>query len=90
MNLKLNEVIAEWARRGAQALKGKHGKMCNGCAFRKGSEANGEQHNVDAAAQCLMGNGKFHCHDHGPDGKLIDAKKPCVGFQYADEFMNKP
>lgn len=89
MKFKLNEILSEWARRGAAKLKGKHGRMCNGCAFRKGTEANNEEHNVQAAAQCLMGTGRFHCHLHGLDGELKDAEKPCAGFLYADELMNK-
>ncbi len=84
----LSKCIVKWARMGALKTKGKFGKMCNGCAFKRGTEANDEDHNVEAAIGCLMGMGKFHCHLHGPDGKLQDAEKPCVGFQYADAHMN--
>lgn len=85
----LNIIIAEWARRGAKISKSKHGKMCGGCAFKVGTEANNEPHNVEAAAQCLVGMGKFNCHKHGPDGELKDGEKPCVGFLYAEEFSNQ-
>lgn len=84
-----NEIASDWAQKGAKESKGAHGRMCDQCAFRKGSEANNEEHNVGKALTCLTGEGKFNCHDHDATGKLIDAGRPCAGFLYAQHHITK-
>lgn len=76
--VNLAEMIAGWAREGAKTGID-CGKMCSECAFRPGSVAQSEPHNVDAAAMALAYNGTFNCHKNG----FEDAGKPCAGFLYA-------
>lgn len=77
------ELIASWARKGAE-LGVNCGKMCAECAFRPGSVAQQEPHNVQAAADCLAFYGTFHCHKNG----FEDAGYPCAGFLYAKAFRD--
>lgn len=77
------ETIASWAQKGA-ATGIDCGKMCNECAFRIGSVAQQEPHNVDTAAQSLAWEGQFNCHKNG----FEDAGKPCVGFLYAKAYFD--
>ncbi len=80
--------IAEMARKGA-AIK-PLGKMCSTCAFKLGSDANLEPHNVDAAFQTVaFEQNVFNCHKElGVDKGCV-----CVGFlharQYAHQRFNK-
>lgn len=78
---KLADMIADWARKGAE-LGVDHGKMCNECAFKTGSVAQAESHNVAAAANCLAYYGQFNCHKNG----FENAGNPCSGFLYAKEY----
>jgi hypothetical protein len=78
----LAELIASWARKGAE-LGVDCGRMCNECAFRPGSVAQSEPHNVSAAADCLAFEGKFNCHKNDSE----DAGYPCAGFLYAKAFQ---
>lgn len=80
--LRLNELIASWARKGAEL--GDCGKMCSSCAFKLNSPANLEPHNVDAAAQCVAYHGTFNCHIND----YQDAGHPCAGFLYAKQYVN--
>lgn len=77
---RLANLISSWARKGAKLAD--HGRMCDECAFRKGSVAQSEPHNVNAAASCLAYYGAFNCHKNGYE----DAGKPCAGFLYAKEY----
>ena len=79
----LADMIAGWAQDGA-ALGVDHGRMCDECAFRKGSVAQTEEHTVSAAADCIAFYGKFNCHENG----FEDAGRPCAGFLYAQEFRD--
>lgn len=82
-NIKhLADLISGWARKGAKLSD--HGRMCDECAFRKGSAAQSEPHNVNAAASCLAYYGAFNCHKNGYE----DAGKPCAGFLYAKEYRD--
>lgn len=81
--MSLNNLINEWARKGA-AIK-PLGRMCNDCAFKKGTPANNDDHTADVASQCVaFGLGEFVCHT--PDFK--DAGKPCMGFLYAKQYTD--
>lgn len=75
--------LSEWAKKGA-ALGIDHGRMCAECAFRKGSVAQEEPHNVEGAMQALAWEGTFNCH---PPGELKDAGIPCSGFLYAKAYL---
>lgn len=37
-------------------------RMCDGCAFRKGTEANNTAHTVLIAITCVLKEETFHCH----------------------------
>lgn len=83
--------LSTWAQRGA-AIDAKDkvqisGRMCSDCAFKKGGAANSEEHNVEAAMTALCWEGKFNCHAHDNDGKLIDAGTACRGFMYAKIYL---
>lgn len=80
----IKDKLSEWARKGAE-LGTDHGRMCAECAFRKGSVANEEPHNTEAAMQALAWEGKFHCH---PPGGFGNADVPCSGFQYAKAYLD--
>lgn len=76
--------IREWAQAGA-AL-GDCGKMCNDCAFKVGTAANNDPWTACAALECLVYEmGKFNCHNDD----LTDADKPCAGYLYAKQHLNK-
>lgn len=86
--MPLNEIIATAARKGAE-INPCHGKMCNDCAFKIGTDANNEEHTVCVAMDCLVGSGvKFHCH-RAENGDLVDAGRPCAGFLYAKIYYDK-
>lgn len=80
---KLATVISSLAIKGAKIKR--HGRMCNECAFKKGSITQTEPHNIVAAADCVAHYGQFNCHVQGQPGK--DAGKPCVGFLHAMEYQ---
>lgn len=81
--MALNKLIATWALEGAEKCKGKHGPMCNDCAFKTGSDANtNDESAVDlAAAAVAYGMAKFNCHTKD----FKDAGIPCKGYLYALE-----
>ena len=80
-----NELIADWAKKGAAF--GDCGRMCNDCAFRKGTEANNEEYTAAMAAQAVVYEmSKFVCHKED-DGKFIRLDIPCAGFQYARQYF---
>lgn len=85
--MPLNELIATAAQRGA-AINPCHGKMCNDCAFKPGTDANNDDAAVNAAMDCLVGFGKFNCHKE-QGAELVDAGKPCAGFLYAKQYYEK-
>jgi hypothetical protein len=78
----LADLIAKWARNGA-ATGIDCGKMCDECAFRTGSAAQSEPHNVSAAATALAYEGIFNCHING----FENAGHPCAGFLYAKAYF---
>lgn len=82
MSVTLADRIASWAQKGAKY--GDCGRMCDECAFKKGSAANVEEHNVDAAATALAWEATFNCHPQGGNG---NAGTVCVGFQYAKQYF---
>lgn len=61
------------------------GSMCDDCAFKKGSDANNDKDAVAAAANCLWDDGPPHFNCHTAD--FTDAGKPCVGYQYAMQYL---
>lgn len=78
---RIGKLLTLLAKRGAERSKGKHGKMCNGCAFKEGTEANNDQI-VFTAADCISGCPHlFHCHEH--------EDQKCVGYLYALEQKSK-
>jgi hypothetical protein len=81
--MNIPEKLSEWAQKGA-ALGVDHGRMCAECAFRKGSVANEEPHNTEAAMHALAYEAVFHCH---PPGSTGDAGVLCSGFQYAKAYL---
>lgn len=75
--------IAELAKKGA-AIKN-CGKMCSTCAFKEGSEANLEPHNVQDAAECaIFQQNVFNCHIVSG----VDAGRKCVGYLHAKQYVN--
>jgi len=77
------DIISEWARQGVELTKGKHGKFCNDCAFKKGTEANNDENIAIAAMECVAYKQQsFHCHtDEFKDNGV------CKGFLYALEIV---
>lgn len=52
-------------------------KMCDGCAFKKGTEANNAPHTVLAAIECVLKDEVFYCHKRFcPNG----SEKICNGW----------
>lgn len=71
-------MLIKWAIRGAKLSKGKHGKMCTTCAFRKNTEANNDKIVFDAT-DCIAGSPHpFYCHEN-------DNQK-CIGYLNALEL----
>ena len=64
--IPLGELLARFAIEGASTGKidSQRGRMCPGCAFKKGTPANGELPAARRALECLMSPGElvFHCH----------------------------
>lgn len=52
-------------------------RMCSGCAFKKGTPANGEKPAAERALECLMSSGQlvFNCHQ--------ERDRRCGGFLLA-------
>lgn len=74
--------IADIAKKGA-VIKN-HGAMCGTCAFKEGSEANLEPHNVQDAAECVIfGQNQFNCNK----SLGVDAGVLCKGFLNAQEYI---
>lgn len=81
------EHIAQWAKDGA--AHGDCGRMCNDCAFKKGTDANNDPYVASAALECVVYEmGKFVCH-HEDNGKFIRLDIPCAGFKYAQQYWAK-
>jgi len=83
--IKNGEHINKLAVRGAKAVKGRHGRMCNDCACKKGSAANIDENALNALEQMLMSGGQFNCHT--PD--FQDTKRPCAGFLYIKSLFEE-
>jgi len=73
--------VVEVARAGAGL--GECGKMCSGCAFRPGTEANLDEENIRQAVECIAYYGTFLCH-MGDQAN----PQPCAGFKYAMQYLN--
>jgi hypothetical protein len=74
--------FAEYASKGAKIKR--CGRMCNDCAFRKGSEANTEAETLMKVESALIyGMAEFNCHTEHKQ----DAGKPCAGFLYAKQYF---
>jgi hypothetical protein len=84
MLTKAGEYFADLANKGA-AIK-RHGRMCDDCAFRKGSEANTEAETLMKLESALYGMAEFNCHTEHKQ----DAGKPCVGFLHVKEYLKIP
>lgn len=83
--VKDSDMISEWAQKGAAF--GDCGRMCNDCAFKKGTEANNEEYTTAMAAQAVAFEmSKFVCHKEDK-GKLMRLDIPCVGFLYAKQYF---
>lgn len=74
--------FADYANKGA-AIK-RHGRMCEDCAFKKGSESNTDPETLMKIEYCLIYEmAEFNCHtDHKGD-----AGTPCIGFLHAKEYF---
>ena len=75
----LSDLLARFAIEGAATGKvdTEKGRMCSGCAFKKGTPANGEQPAARRALECLLSSGElvFNCHQ--------DRDRRCGGFLLA-------
>lgn len=75
----LGDMLARFAREGASTGKvdAEAGRMCSGCAFKKGTPANGEVPAAKRALECLMSSGElvFNCHQ--------ERDRRCGGFLLA-------
>lgn len=78
----LKHYISETAKKGA--AMGAGGKMCNDCAFKKGSEANNDEDAVEAAVHCILHGAQFNCHTIPG----VDAGRKCAGFEYAMKYLD--
>lgn len=86
IDVKVAETLSTLAQKGA-AL-GNLGRMCDSCAFKKGSVTNSsEPHNTAKALECLAYFGEFNCHKRDEDGKLQDKGNPCIGYKYAQQYL---
>lgn len=75
--MPLNKLFIDAARKGAVLAPGD--KMCAGCAFRPGTEANSDEEFIEMAAAQIAQGCNFKCH-------LID--QDCVGFKYMKQYMD--
>lgn len=81
---RAGETFAKYASEGAKIKR--HGRMCNDCAFRKGSEANTEPETIMKVEHALIyGMAEFNCHTEHKQ----DAGKPCAGFLHAKEYFKE-
>lgn len=82
--MPLNELLAFAAIEGAKKWPKDTPlpKMCNDCAFKKGTDANNDETAVEGAGNCLSFYGTFNCHRMEGD-EMIDEGKPCAGFLFA-------
>lgn len=89
--MSISNKVAEWAKKGAQL--GDCGRMCNDCAFKKGTDANQDQATIENFTywfDLTSPDAKFYCHHNLPEGVLIDKSKVCAGFLYVQQyFKNK-
>lgn len=65
-------------------------RMCDGCAFRSGTEANQYGPTLLTAIQCVVDGEPFNCHDVDPDGKPVDSGRVCQGWLAATSFHERP
>lgn len=73
-----DEIITIWARKGA--ARASCGKMCDECAFKRGSVGNRSEISVlDAADAVAYEMSVFHCH--------MGDMPVCSGFLYAKAYM---
>lgn len=80
---RAGKVFQDYANKEA-AIK-RHGRMCDDCAFKKGSEANSELETLWRVENCLIHeSGEFNCHTKYKQ----DAGKPCIGFLHAKEYLS--
>lgn len=73
----INNLFINAARKGAKM--GFLGRMCNGCAFKPGTEANDDDEFIETSAMHMASGCGFKCH-------LED--KECTGFRYAKRYMD--
>jgi hypothetical protein len=88
-NKYLADMISTAARKGAELKQlDPSVKMCNDCAFKKGTDANNDPEAVEAAFNCLAYFGEFNCHHTDQSGDFKDAGHPCAGYLYAKKLMD--
>ncbi len=79
----MSKLLSDSAIKGAKL--GNIGKMCRDCAFKKGSDANTNDHMaVELAAGCLCTGKMFNCHT----ADFKNADKPCIGYLYAKQYFD--
>lgn len=54
-------------------------KMCSGCAFRPGTDANNDDDFIEMAAMQIAHGCNFKCH-------MVE--RDCVGFKYMKQYMD--
>lgn len=85
-----SDAMAEWAKKGAKL--GDCGRMCDDCAFKKGTSANmdpGTVENFMLWFDLTNPDAKFYCHTNLPEGVLIDKTKVCAGFLYVRQYFEQ-
>lgn len=75
--MAINQLFIDAARKGAAMAPGD--KMCSGCAFRPGTEANRDGEFIEFAASQIAHGCGFKCH-------IKDQE--CVGFKYMKQYMD--
>src|SRR5262245_26733646 len=82
--------FANFATKGAAMIKANGGdpsscgRMCDDCAFKKGTAANTEAETLLKMESALIYEiASFNCHTD----KLQDAGIPCAGFQFAKHYI---
>lgn len=86
--VKISDKVAAWAKEGAKL--GDCGRMCNDCAFKKGTDANRDQGTIENFTywfDLTSPTAQFYCHHNLPEGVLIDKTKICSGFLYVKQYF---
>lgn len=81
--IETKDQLSAFARKGAEhgAIPGV--KMCNDCAFKKGTEANNCAVSTEAAMSLLQWEGTFCCHTEDYQNNGV-----CGGFLYAKQYFD--